>query len=289
MKNRHRIGNLCVGAAALALAACGGGGGGAGVGNVVSTPAPVTPQPPQTTNGTMFAAEPTQPLVSASTAEPTPFDIRYDAATKTYEVSSDGATWKTLTTFNDTPSPTSFPFDGGSLNVSERYTFSAMGYIQDQTNSDRIAFGVSTPAGAVPLAGSATYQGSLIGKTDIAIPGAGFNEWIEGSIQLAFDFGAGTLGGSIRPTLFSSDGWDAIMVKAYDPIALVDTAFGAGSTSFSGRFDIAGAGTNAFSGHFTGPAAEELIGKWAFPLIPPAGTAGAGELHSAWGVMIGKR
>ena len=45
-----------------------------------------------------------------------------------------------------------------------------------------------------------------------------------------------------------------------------NTVYSTGSTTFSGKFDGTPSGANSFSGLFTGPAAQELIGNFTFPL-----------------------
>ena len=119
-----------------------------------------------------------------------------------------------------------------------------------------MAFGIPTPAGAVPTTGSATYTALVRGSTiDESFQ-------VRGTATLAFDFAAGTLGGHFDPThydalLFGSFGQS---LGRYD---FTSTVYSAGSTSFSGQLSKAGtAETGAFNGQFMGPSAQELMARW---------------------------
>lgn len=144
-----------------------------------------------------------------------------------------------------------------------------------------VAFGTPTPAGAVPTTGSASFQGQIFGATDLpsgACDCGAYPVEVEGTVALNFDFGAGTLGGSMSMAL--SSGWGAQPVGEYN---FVQTVFSAGSTTYSGRFDTNLSGDNFFLGRFTGPNAEETIGAWAVPFNFQDGT------HQAIGAWIAKR
>ena len=129
--------------------------------------------------------------------------------------------------------------------------------------SGGIAFGVGSDPSAIPVSGSATFDGLIAGFStetynwpDWSARGLGT---VDGTIQLKFDFGAGSLAGSISPSIYAD-------AKYYLPtMTFVDTVFSKGSTTFSGKFDTKLSGPNAFSGMFTGPQANELIGNFAFP------------------------
>lgn len=147
--------------------------------------------------------------------------------------------------------------------------------------SGGVAFGIPTPAGAVPLTGAATYNGSISGRTtQTSFDGLAGNYWpaiVEGSINLSFDFGAGTLAGRINPTIYDVDR------RAIAPLVFSNTVFARGSTVFSGSFDTGLAGANSFSGRFTGPQAQELIGSFAFPY------AADGKTFQATGAFVGRQ
>jgi hypothetical protein len=138
------------------------------------------------------------------------------------------------------------------------------------------AVGLATPAGGVPVTGTASYAGEIEGQTSEFSNGL----TVYGAIQLSFDFGAGNLSGGITPYLEPAD------VPIHLPtIALRDTVYSTGSTTFSGKFDTNAAGLNSFSGLFTGPNAQELIGNFAFPYKSPID----GQTYQSGGAFVGKK
>ena len=102
---------------------------------------------------------------------------------------------------------------------------------------------------------------------------------VQGTVAFNFNFYAGSLSGALHPYLYGET------LRDLGTLPFSNAVFGVGSQTFSGTFATNLAGPNAFSGQFTGPAGEELIGKWAFPLISPYD----GSLQSASGAMIAKR
>lgn len=294
-------------AVSLALAACGGGGGG-GERPALSAPPVATPTPTSSASSVdIFQKPATQEFASAATGDP--LRIRYDEASNRYEVMAGSRGWEALV---DDPlfsphegSPnTSFAFAGLATNHSYfmirahyshpapevRYHYSnlaAWGVLapdrQSYSPSGTAAFGMATPAGGVPISGSASYKGMVEGSSTISGPwgwdGEMANAWLGGSIQLNFDFGSGSLAGEFRPFIDAD--------KRYDlaPLAFTNTVFSAGSQTFSGSFATAVNGPNSFSGLFTGPNGEELIGKLAFPFLSPID----GSPHSGVGAWIAKR
>jgi hypothetical protein len=143
------------------------------------------------------------------------------------------------------------------------------------------AFGVPTQASAVPRTGSGAYSGFVEGYSTVmtAWDNETFNAGIEGTVDLNFDFGAGTLSGQIKPVHYVDD------KSPLPTLAFTNTVYSVGSQSFSGQFATNLPGANAFSGQFTGPQAEELIGKFAFPFI----YSKDGTVQQATGAMIAKR
>jgi hypothetical protein len=142
------------------------------------------------------------------------------------------------------------------------------GSLQGSTLSGFFAYGIPTASGDVPLAGAATYAGSASGLT---------NELAEvfGSVSLAFDFGAGTLSGVMKPAIAPI--WDTIPLGDY---TFRDTVYSAGATSFSGAFQVNGStGPSSFQGSFNGPQAAELMAAWNAPFLNP--------LTNQWGTMAG--
>jgi hypothetical protein len=146
----------------------------------------------------------------------------------------------------------------------------------DGVNSGLNAVGIATAAGGVPLTGIATYSGQILGQTSEHHSDG--NGWpVDGSITLSFDFGAGSLSGSITPNLHQ--GFDL------GTINFRDTVYSTGSTTFSGKFDTNAAGVNSVSGMFTGPNAQELIGNWALPYHSPID----GQDYQAEGAFVGAK
>lgn len=289
--------------AVLAIAGCGGGGT-----RVASTPSPVAnptpPPPPPAAAAIEILASPATQEFAALTSSGSSSDmrIRFDAATSTYEVLVDSGGWQGLRpskTYHSTPEHY-FSF-GPSNNESffqvsttakdpapGNYLYSSLavwgkgaGAYWDDANYT--AFGVPTSAGSMPVTGSASYQGIIRGSSDVLemdnLIGAQVAATIHGSVALSFDFGAGTLGGSIRPTL-NTFGGDIDL----GTLSFVNTVYSSGSTTFSGRFNTSVSGANSFNGLFTGPNAEELIGRWAFPFV----YSRDGTTHSASGAWIAK-
>lgn len=284
-------------ALAIGLAGCGG----AGVernSGFASTPPPPQVVPPPV-SGVAFLDAPATSQDFAAFTSGDRLQIRYDAQTRTYEIMAPGTGWAAL--YDDpsfapgeyhTPGPMQ---DLGHIYASTRpdhpdpalrYHHSSLAswtYLPGEAGatSGIIAFGTATPAGQVPVTGSASYLGTIQGSASIrATSGWGDSERapIGGGVSLQFDFGNGALTGQIRPTLDCD--CDPI---AFPTLDFSDTVFGVGSRTFSGRFDTGVIGGNSFSGLFTGPNAEELIGEWAFPFMFE------GSPHSATGVWIAKQ
>jgi len=147
----------------------------------------------------------------------------------------------------------------------------------DNAPAGYVAFGMATPAGAVPATGSATFDALVAGMTlDTGLV-------VSGSATLQFDFGAGTLAGALSPMTWSTTAGQNVSLGMYN---FVDTVFGVGSTSFSGSLQRSGLTTlGSFNGLFTGPAAQELMARWSAPYENP-------DNHQAaemFGVLVGKR
>jgi hypothetical protein len=288
------------------LGACGGGSGT----QVASTPVPVPTPTPTPTTTPIPTPTPTSSAVELVKFPPAgeftrfavgdDIRIRYDSSSGKYQVLVSGSDWSTLATSPDEggypkinnyfqPSSTTT----GDLQASahpnspaeaSRYEYSNLASWWVSTSdyrmtlqSGNVAFGTATPAGAVPVSGSATFGGLIAGKTNVTAP-SGWgdipNAPVAGNVSLTFDFGRGLLTGEIRPWVSC----DCDPIGLPSALAFKNTVFGSGSTTFSGQFDTSVAGANTFNGLFTGPAAEELIGQWAFPFIfngKPAAASGA--------------
>jgi hypothetical protein len=298
-------------AAPLALAACGGGG---GSGLASLPPPPVSEPPPPDLSPqqvTIFASPTPQTFASVgvsatetgsgatlgfsglSSANADQAHIRY-ASGGYYEIEMPGASWEKLGFAQGVipadPSqamdfqPESEPQTGAHLLIrnsrNDGYQYSELGLWYDGSQVGELAFGAATPSGQVPTTGSATYDGVVHGMSDVVVSDAfdgSFRAPVDGSVQLSFDFAKGSLDGSM--TLFLTDGLHAVALGTSD---FTNTAYSAGSTSYSGQFVTSAAGQNYFLGQFTGPNAEETIGAWALPFQY------GGNAHQAFGAWIAK-
>lgn len=297
------------------LAACGGGGGGGS--SLVSTPTP-TPTPTPTASVTIFpfpiageyvsvgvasasslvAAD--SRLTNISSADANQVHIRYNAGGY-YEIEMPGAAWDRLVHYKGLSNPTSdnhyfqpasVPQNGGYLIITKSrdkgYSYSEMAAwgtdLVAAAPFGQVAFGTATPAGAIPVTGSASYAGIISGTADIMSPdnlyGGSYPAAVEGSIALNFNFAAGTLGGSMSVIINEGMGYTDL-----GSFVFADTVYSAGSPNYSGKFVSSVAGSNYFLGRFTGPNAQETIGAWALPFIYPVD----GKPHQAIGAFIAKR
>jgi C-lobe and N-lobe beta barrels of Tf-binding protein B len=202
-------------------------------------------------------------------------DVRYEAATNTYEIElPSSSSWQAIHQIATYPPPNEHKLyssgDPDNVSVDDYHSnlqySSLLGWSAD-TSSGFSAIGVATLPGGVPTTGSASYAGSLLGASSetavdpweaVTYPGP-----IGGTISLNFNFGSGSLSGEINPTLFLRETY------TLPSLTFKDTVYSVGSTSFSGQFTTAIPGLNSFSGLFTGPHAEELIGNFAFPYKSP--------------------
>lgn len=310
-KRRLASGLLC-----LVLCGCGGGGGGTAF--IPTPPVPPPPAPPPQSvaifaNPTVgeFASvgtsakvanliEASAPLGPISTSDADQPHIRYTSA-GTYEVEVPGGIWDELTFYgqgtqgtvlnNGNTSGGTLLAISGSSGKGYRYSEVASYRSADSQQIGAFAFGVLTPAGGVPVTGSATYSGTVRGQSDV-IASDSFNgpnrAVVEGSVNLDFNFASGSLTGAMSIGLNDAAG-NALGLGTY---SFRNTVFGVGSTSYSGKFDTAAAGDNFFLGQFTGPHAEETIGAWALPFILNVGNStieADHHTHQAFGAWIAKK
>jgi len=279
-------------ATAFALAGCGGGG---GYGVASAPPPPVTPTPTPTPAGPppiiLGATTSQQFAVAGSTHSYAEIQaprmdavdqlqVRYFQSTNSYEVQlPHSEAWSGISFA--TPNCGCEGYGGDTAFMwlwSKGYQYSRLIDWSDKTMTDHgyEAVGLATPAGGVPVTGTASYAGEIEGQTSEFSNGL----TVYGAIQLSFDFGAGNLSGGITPYLEPAD------VPIHLPtIALRDTVYSTGSTTFSGKFDTNAAGLNSFSGLFTGPNAQELIGNFAFPYKSPID----GQTYQSGGAFVGKK
>ena len=120
----------------------------------------------------------------------------------------------------------------------------------EEWNAGYMAFGVPTPQSGVPVTGSATYTAEALGY------GGGY---IDGKATLQFDFGAGSLTGTL-------DLWDAEWDPGVFPrghFDLTHTVVGSGVTAGQFSGELSGDMQHgSFNGLLTGPNAQELMARW---------------------------
>ena len=294
---------LAAGTAGL-LAACGGGGGGGGGGGVGSTPPPPPPPPPPPTQtGPIFT-----PGVTTSTdfavmgyergAGDTTvadlatggFTVSYDAASQSYLIglpSFGGGAPGAFSLIEQTTLGIrgTIPHSTGTAHViappppaTGPYQYSAVATIDsiETTPNSVLAFGLATPAGSVPVIGNATYTANLAG----AVFGQTYG--VAGTASFNFDYAAGTLGGTLSPVVI--DGWG--IEFGFGEYTFNNTVYSSGSTTFSGGLTNATDSlTGAFSGRFTGPVAQELIGRFNLQFADPY----FGTTETMFGAFVGRR
>jgi len=279
-------------ATAFALAGCGGEG---GYGLASTPPPPVTPTqtptPTPTPPPAIIPATVSQQFTVVGSSHPfdgvsTPtFDgseqlqVRYVQSSNSYEVQlPHSATWGRIAylPIDGSPAdPINYGGGGAHLWLGAGYQYSR---IFEWSGGGGLhgfeAIGIATTAGSVPVTGTATYSGELLGGTTESFGG---DTWdVRGTIGLSFNFGLGTLSGTIDPTAF---------VYSLGHLNFRDTVYATGSTSFSGKFDTNLTGVNSFGGLFTGPNAQELIGNFAFPYKSPID----GQTYQADGAFVGAK
>jgi len=207
--------------------------------------------------------------------------VRYVASSNSYEVQvPDSQRWVGISYIP--AGPQSLITFGGGANLwlrgeAQQYSRLLEWGANDSTIVGHEAIGMATPVGGVPVTGSARYSGEISGQTSEYQAGLADDFGVDGSIRLSFDFGLGSLSGSISPNLHQG--------YAIDPLTFTDTVYSTGSTTFSGKFDTNVAGVNSFNGLFTGPHAEELIGNFAFPYVSPIDS----RTYQADGAFIAKK
>ena len=117
-----------------------------------------------------------------------------------------------------------------------------------------------TPAGQIPLSGTASYDGTVFG----AIAG---NSWdtLGGTARLNVDFATGTLAGSVDLSL------NCLWGCSYPATTYLVSGgtFARGDRIFSGSLSRGGATTGQLSGTFAGPAAAELLARFQTTYFNP--------------------
>ena len=309
----HRTSLVASGLLFFVLGGCMGGGG-SGVNSQLPAPPPPPPPPPPevvifpdpqlgefATVGASVAitsfTDQTLPLGPISTADADQPHIRF-TTDGNYEIELGNDHWERLTVYgsaderntldNGNDSMGTFLNISGSRDQGYRYSEVASYGSTDINKIGAIAFGMPTPAGGVPISGSATYSGTVMGQSDVlkSDPLDGpYRVAAFGTVGLNFNFAGGTLAGAMTLALDNSD---PLQLGSFN---FKDTVFGAGSTNYSGKFDTTVAGGNFFLGRFTGPNAEETIGAWALPFMLDSGNASIQadhRAHQAFGAWIAK-
>ena len=276
-------------ATAFALAGCGGGGGVPG--SASSLPPPTTPAPSQpaaiiaTSTSQQFAAV----GASHSNADyPTPLlgageqlQVRYVQSSNSYEIQvPNSQSWSAISLTSTGPGnfPLTFGTPGGGAVLWLSSGSRQYSRMFEWNTGDKVgyeAIGMATPSSGVPLTGSASYSGDILGVTTEYQPDLADDFPVNGGISLSFNFGLGSLSGSISPNLHQG--------YVLGTLNFVNTVYSTGSTAFSGKFDTNVPGVNSFSGLFTGPNAQELIGNFAFPYQSPID----GKTYQADGAFVG--
>ena len=306
MLSRNLLGLAGASGLALGLAACGGGGSTstAFIPSPPVTPTP-TPTPPPTPTPTPPPA-PTPPPVPAgpvglqssapfatyasSNSGPSLVQFSYSAADNRYTIALPGLPPGQLTTLGGNGSfddkgwidlTSTYASVAGAEGVTVmldwpgssdfKYTSHGWWYGKSGVVGD-FAYGIPTQAGEVPVAGTATYGGSVYGVTDGTYP-------VGGTVSMTFDFAAGAVSGVMKPAYAD---WGYVPLGDY---VFRDTVFSPGSTHFSGAFSVGGkAVPSSFEGSFTGPQAAELMAGWTAPYSDPG--IGTGTM---WGVWVAKK
>ena len=179
---------------------------------------------------------------SPSLADNAQLDVRYNAASKGYEIQlPGGSAWQSIPLAADYPdNPSLFLYRGGApdyvgvFDHRSNLQYSALLEWFTDNVSGFSAIGVATLPGNVPITGSASYSGSILGASSELQ----FDKWealwspalVTGSINLSFDFGGGTLSGKISPVVHLDGDYFLATLN------FTNTVYSSGSTTFTGAF-----------------------------------------------------
>lgn len=297
MRKRRQAFRAALAGLALALSACGGGSSG-GPGFISPPPPPPPPPLPPplqvspggpdriiaqaTTSQTFTSESPVGPYAAEG------LEVRFDAATGQYHVTSawDSAVLP-LVRANYVPADGEphrlFRYGDAYVTIQahpesplpeHRYFYSNMATYSYPNVSGffggATAFGIATSASQMPGTGSATYEGFLAGWSSERYEdgwGGTPAAIIDGTISLSFDFAAATLSGSLHPRLNTYETYDLGVIALSQPVW-------SGGPRFTAMLPGDLGGLARLTGTFTGPAANELIGSFAFGYTSPIdGTA----------------
>jgi hypothetical protein len=217
--------------------------------------------------------------------------IRYNAAGY-YEIQLPGMAYDRLVHYralvNPTPDNNLFQPSGDATNGAflgtrlfrlEGYNDSELASWNTGDNlSGFVAFGVPAPHGALPMTGSFTYGGSVIGMVDITYEDylAGGYDFTDtaGTVTLSIDFQNNSVTGSLTVDI------DGVASQTYQ---ISRMPLDAGLNGFSGSFAVNLPGYNQIEGLLAGPNAKEAMGSWAVPVLID------GQAHQIFGVWIAKQ
>lgn len=269
---------ILIGAAACTITACGGGGGGSGFVNSTPTPTP-TPTPTASSAPFGIQSDAQFPTVGED------IDIRWNNSAQTYELRFSTGDWEKLTRVGDEFYPASSSY-GLSISSGLPYQYTKLATVFENSwggTLAQFAFGLPTAAGDVPTTGSASYDARVWGTGNVPNQPAGSYYDVSGTAKLNFDFGGGTLSGSMQTSVAGPNGLFTPPSYTFD-----QTVYSSGSTSFSGSFVVPNtSGSSSFSGQFTGPNAAELMAQWTAPFLDPTSMGTPQGIMS--GVWIGKK
>ena len=227
------------------------------------------------------------------------FHISYSPQGDVYTVSGPGVdegrlidthigsgSWMTGSTTWQTISNTSSYVTAGSSNVpqptaivtldwanapysSSDLKYTSFGNWSGANAGGNFVYGTLAPISAIPVMGSATFNGDVRGYT--SRDGA-----LWGTINLQFDFAQGNLAGSLAVGVTDPSGWNALPIAPHPFSGTVTSATG----TFSGAFNVPGSSAeSSLTGTFTGPDASELMGSFLGPYVSPN--------DNEWGTMNG--
>jgi hypothetical protein len=129
-----------------------------------------------------------------------------------------------------------------------------------------LAFGTPTAAVALPAAGRATYRGRVAGLVDVtyfdSLYGGHYFESVLGTITLEVDFATRTATASLDLSIDGATGTETYI----DSFTSAPMAIPSSTNGFSGLMEAMESGFNRVDGLFTGPAANEAIGRIAIPV-----------------------
>ncbi|MEO7133296.1 MAG: transferrin-binding protein-like solute binding protein [Vicinamibacterales bacterium] len=125
--------------------------------------------------------------------------------------------------------------------------------------------GYKTADSNVPTSGSATYNGSVVGK--VIFPDAGAHGvgvyYLNGDVSLAANFGSGSITGNLTNMTSGQGPWNSVSLLG--SISGSQNAFSGTSAATSAPANAAamsGSASGTFAGMFFGPSAQELGAVW---------------------------